>query len=1314
MRCAWTVALTLVAALPAAAGADVPEVASFHSLPAADAPAFVSHLVPKGAKLVSARSGELLRLSADAGHRPTVGRLWRRDDSFAAIDESDLLTRDGKAWRYTVPLGAHESVFVAGATRIERAERRDIGYGWEIYEDALVDWGDSASTAPPPAAPAAAAARAFREAAAASALLGLAGDLSRGGRSLRVALALEAVSVARPLVGPFYRPESDPRVVDVQPGTEATIIVRGPVFVRVTAADASTRVARIPPGLHPLAIPTAGLNTVETFRKREQLADVLSGDESVQGRAAKLLSSPSRLVAAEARRLTGDVDGARRAFAALESHPTLAVRAYASWRALTLGDEGARARVLAAAALLPAATRATLLAALPAPPRDVPELVAAIGAAPLGDARALRRAFFDRTMWVAGAPGGDTLVLVPGGDACVKMDGYRGLDSSPLTVVVPPDPLGAGRYLAARVAVFTEHPPALDAELLVDGTAVPVPARGASDMQRVALAPGTHQLTARGGAQLFVQLPGDLEGARQECGRRRLRPRNFTTVSEKGTRWPIAAPGGALLGLELRLRQTDRRAVEATLSVDGAERRVRFSGDDVIVDFVARDPSTVSLRAAGRWLARPLLRVTREEAAARIALDPATAPPAPPSTGGDLRRLSSALAAEKRPEERARLLRQRAFALAALGRVSYAEEDLRRAGEDRLLEATRSYVAADPARPAYALDAASYSLSTAPQDQDDVRHRLAAAEADRLLDELAVASPLPEGATRAYVAASRGGTAPGASDALARASDATRWRAVAHADSAPGSLRAARAPRTVDAVRAALIAPDLDPNDAVWIDAGQTARAELDSGAAPELDVRCAELRPAAAAERPASGDACRIAVRLDGTPVRPPLPALTPGAHSLEIELAPGGLDVHAAVRLSAGGRRVALRTDETRLLAIAGEPARFAVLGPTVLRVDADAPVHIRDGDQLLATTTAEVGRAEVILDEARPYHITVEPPAGRAAFAAAVREDRARPTAAVSLASLHREPPQASSPPPVVPATSLRLVDDAGDLGTITASEELRDGHVGDREDDVDLGGAYAQTAVAYRRRSGDDIFWRAGVLGRVRLEGGPSGGFDARALWLGDDLIDGLRASADVMVLTQNSDSGTLATGWLDLGVYLRRSLGHDLFLTPSLGVLVREGPVFPPGGAGLDPDVWSSYDAERPHRPWAELRLDAEPALDLHLRARLRAVGDELEADRAGALVGISGAVQRLTYGGSFELEERFPTVQPIVRLGVGFSLWRGARDRLALYAGTSLRPGERTGAFAGVSYDWTFGRGLADYAPDEHEYAAQIGPWESP
>src|SRR5213079_677685 len=144
------------------------------------------------------------------------------------------------------------------------------------------------------------------------------------------------------------------------------------------------------------------------------------------------------------------------------------------------------------------------------------------------------------------------------------------------------------------------------------------------------------------------------------------------------------------------------------------------------------------------------LRVTREEAAARIALvdwslrslprpsagpQPATIPPAPsapPSSDADLRRLSSAIAAEKRPDERAALLRQRAFALAALGRVSYAEEDLRRAGEDRLLQATRSYVAADPARPAYALDAASYSLSTAPQDQDDVRRRLAAAEAHRL------------------------------------------------------------------------------------------------------------------------------------------------------------------------------------------------------------------------------------------------------------------------------------------------------------------------------------------------------------------------------------------------------------------------------------------------------------------------------------------------------------------------------------------------------------------------------------------------------
>jgi hypothetical protein len=106
-------------------------------------------------------------------------------------------------------------------------------------------------------------------------------------------------------------------------------------------------------------------------------------------------------------------------------------------------------------------------------------------------------------------------------------------------------------------------------------------------------------------------------------------------------------------------------------------------------------------------------------------------------------------------------------------------------------------------------------------------------------------------------------------------------------------------------------------------------------------------------------------------------------------------------------------------------------------------------------------------------------------------------------------------------------------------------------------------------------------------------------------------------------------------------------------------------------------------------------------------------------DRAGGLVGLSGAVGRISAGASFELERRFafrarlfPETQPIVRLGAAFSLWRGASDRLALRGGAALRPGERTEAFVGLSYDWTFGRGLRDYAPDEHEYSAQIGPYE--
>src|SRR5688572_5076916 len=215
-RALGMVVLTVGTAIPAGAQ----ELATWRQVEAEPAGAEIAELLPAGAHLVETRSGDLLRLTG--GSRPTVGRLWRSGDAFAFVDESDRLVADRDAWRYVVPLGAHEKVVVAGATRAERvgvtrATRLTVGYEWEVYEDALVRWGDGSSTEPPPAPPSGSAAPAWTEAVAVSTLLADAGALDGGGRSLRTAIALDGVARARPLIGPYYRDSGRPLVRVVEP-----------------------------------------------------------------------------------------------------------------------------------------------------------------------------------------------------------------------------------------------------------------------------------------------------------------------------------------------------------------------------------------------------------------------------------------------------------------------------------------------------------------------------------------------------------------------------------------------------------------------------------------------------------------------------------------------------------------------------------------------------------------------------------------------------------------------------------------------------------------------------------------------------------------------------------------------------------------------------------------------------------------------------------------------------------------------------------------------------------------------------------------
>lgn len=630
--------------------------------------------------------------------------------------------------------------------------------------------------------------------------------------------------------------------------------------------------------------------------------------------------------------------------------------------------------------------------------------------------------------------------------------------------------------------------------------------------------------------------------------------------------------------------------------------------------------------------------------------------------------------------------------------------------------------------------------------------RLLVAEAARRLD--GGGSP-----TRALVAALLAGDAPGAADARARALDATRWRTIQHAQNAAGSWTQDSgddngiAPDAADpaldgrSLRPALVAPDADPSQFLWLEPGLIARAVVTVADAPALarvDTRCADLRPQAARDRQAP-PSCRFSVRVDGRsrPLEPgvsSLGRLAPGTHAVEIVLAPGGQDVLAGVRLlfdravpgsrPAGDGVFALipRRDERRWLAERGDPVRLDVLGPTALRVDGigeaarTVTVEIREPCaaplSLLRLAPGQAGRAVVALPEERRYRLELAVQEGRAALAVSVREDRAVPARRPATFGEAFDPDWKPSPPPAVPALALReVVGDQG-AGTVTLASGLRDGAVGERDTTTERGGRYGQVAVTYRRRSGD-AWWRADAFGRLRPSGDASGGLSGRGFVR--PAAGALRFEAGALGVTQSTETGLVATTWLDAALSARLWLGGDWFLSPAAGGRVRLGPQEDPGGDALDPDLWSPFDAAHHRAAFGQLRLDFEPFLDLRLHGRVRATtnADLASLDRAGARAGLDGALARLAYGASLELERRLadedrPEARTrfVARLDLAYGLWRGDRDRFSVAAAGAWRPGDRSDVWIGLAYDLTFGRGLRDFAPDETTFAGQLGPYE--
>ncbi|MFH0901817.1 MAG: hypothetical protein V2A73_14400 [Pseudomonadota bacterium] len=573
-------------------------------------------------------------------------------------------------------------------------------------------------------------------------------------------------------------------------------------------------------------------------------------------------------------------------------------------------------------------------------------------------------------------------------------------------------------------------------------------------------------------------------------------------------------------------------------------------------------------------------------------------------------------------------------------------------------------------------------------------------------------------------------------------------------------------------IRAALAAPEIPYSSALWIAPGQTARAVIAPTTPVRLrvDTRCAELRPAVAAGSSSGSSSsrshsdsltgrlapgCRVSLRVGGRQIDLPaaqrdgdLGAVNPGTHIVEITLSRGGVDVLAATRILADkpipqsaplsdrpATWVVLpRSDRTRWLAEPAAPLVLDVLGPTVVRIQASVrggrrPVQVPVVDEQKHAELARLelapndeGQELVPLPEERRYRLIIRPQAGRASIAAEVREDRpSAPPVALSPQPEARtddgnERPRSAALGVASQRVSSRLP--VSDLGTITFGSTVRDSRLGDRDRDSGSSDSDSDShlalAATYRRRNGS-IWWRADALYRLRLDADPTGALGARAFWLTGErhvLLDG-----GVIVFVQSTDTGALPTVWLDSLLDARLHLGGDFFLTPAIGAVVRIGTQRRPGDR-VDPDVWSSFDAAHRRSLLAKARLDYEPFLDLHAHLRLRAVTNEnlSSLDRASARTGITGVVEKLWWGVSLELERRLRDRNrsvAITRLntgiGIAYGWWLSRSSRLSLLAEGIIRTNDRASGFLGLTFDWTGGRALRDYAPPEMSFATQLG-----
>ena len=593
---------------------------------------------------------------------------------------------------------------------------------------------------------------------------------------------------------------------------------------------------------------------------------------------------------------------------------------------------------------------------------------------------------------------------------------------------------------------------------------------------------------------------------------------------------------------------------------------------------------------------------------------------------------------------------------------------------------------------------------------------------------------------------------------------------------------AADPPTPLAATREALLATPWPTRQAHTVSAGNGAALDVTVSQPTSIraQVFCLELKVGGAAAPP-----CALSLRVDdgkkqagsaraGAATDFSLGTLAPGRHVVEVLLDDDSDRNLASVRFVSsralpgltapdedGRFPIRLQRRQTHYVASSTQPIAVTIMGPAALWVQAraldpgepgrrmtvtavprkgrsvsaeaplaasvDADAHGDPGRALALSPTSDV---YLVLPDATPYAVSLQPSRGKLVARLSLREDKpGKPPrtpgpwwlAAASTPGLFALP---ALPPPLASVDGDLWAERApGSLGTL--STELSAGQESrDVEDTL---------PPQLRARSQAELTWRYALLprrlwlrasGLVRLR-------EQTPLVLGgaaqvhvEGLPLGLFAEAGADGFSQALDAGGRATSF-DVGLQVGRRfrLSENLALTPRFEAHATTLSLAAmPIGQEIDPDVWNGFRADHLRRAQARMTLSWTPFQDVFAAAGADATSnaDFASIDHAGLFVSqrtllpldsLLALDYRPTY--RFADSDRLVTfLRHDLSARLEWSLWTGDTGRfvLSIWDDLFLSPGLATRNVFGVAlrFDLTRGRGLADFQPDEGLFSELI------